>query len=138
MTPGEVMPGENVNLMISSKPNSFVGLLGIDQRSILLKSGNDISHVCVIYSSYLIFAHFYLFSYRIILIAFAALRKKCTKNCVPTILEKYRRIQIRSSIVHFGDPAREPRMMCFKYNKSQYIIIHARFIILFRFLIQNR
>ncbi|XP_020282986.1 CD109 antigen-like isoform X2 [Pseudomyrmex gracilis] len=44
VTPGEVMPGENVNLMISSKPNSFVGLLGIDQRSILLKSGNDISH----------------------------------------------------------------------------------------------
>jgi len=39
------MPGENVNLVISAKPNSFVGLLGVDQRSILLKSGNDISYV---------------------------------------------------------------------------------------------
>jgi len=39
------MPGENVNLMISAKPNSFIGLLGVDQRSLLLKSGNDISYV---------------------------------------------------------------------------------------------
>ncbi|KYN22068.1 hypothetical protein ALC57_05544 [Trachymyrmex cornetzi] len=38
------MPGENVNLMISAKPNSFIGLLGVDQRSLLLKSGNDISY----------------------------------------------------------------------------------------------
>ncbi|CAL1684749.1 unnamed protein product [Lasius platythorax] len=44
ITPGEVMPGESVNLVISAKPNSFIGLLGIDQRSILLKSGNDISY----------------------------------------------------------------------------------------------
>ncbi|XP_011686942.1 PREDICTED: CD109 antigen-like isoform X7 [Wasmannia auropunctata] len=44
MTPGEVMPGESVNLVISAKPNSFVGLLGVDQRSLLLKSGNDISY----------------------------------------------------------------------------------------------
>ncbi|KAL6449226.1 hypothetical protein ACFW04_000704 [Cataglyphis niger] len=44
VTPGEVMPGESVNLMISAKPNSFIGLLGVDQRSILLKSGNDISY----------------------------------------------------------------------------------------------
>ncbi|XP_018316790.1 CD109 antigen isoform X1 [Mycetomoellerius zeteki] len=44
ITPGEVMPGENVNLMISAKPNSFIGLLGVDQRSLLLKSGNDISY----------------------------------------------------------------------------------------------
>ncbi|KYN33932.1 hypothetical protein ALC56_11746 [Trachymyrmex septentrionalis] len=44
IAPGEVMPGENVNLMISAKPNSFIGLLGIDQRSLLLKSGNDISY----------------------------------------------------------------------------------------------
>lgn len=46
VTPGEVMPGESVNLVISAKPNSFIGLLGVDQRSILLKSGNDISYVC--------------------------------------------------------------------------------------------
>ncbi|KAM0733061.1 CD109 antigen [Formica fusca] len=44
VTPGEVMPGESVNLMISAKPNSFIGLLGVDQKSILLKSGNDISY----------------------------------------------------------------------------------------------
>ncbi|XP_017758263.1 PREDICTED: CD109 antigen-like isoform X2 [Eufriesea mexicana] len=44
MAPEEVAPGENVNLVITSKPNSYVGLLGVDQRSILLKSGNDISY----------------------------------------------------------------------------------------------
>ncbi|XP_011255612.1 CD109 antigen isoform X2 [Camponotus floridanus] len=44
VTPGEVMPGESVNLVISAKPNSFIGLLGVDQRSLLLKSGNDISY----------------------------------------------------------------------------------------------
>ncbi|EZA52046.1 hypothetical protein X777_09067 [Ooceraea biroi] len=43
-TPGEVAPGESVNLAISARPNSFVALLGVDQRSILLKSGNDISY----------------------------------------------------------------------------------------------
>ena len=45
MTSEEVVPGDNVNFVITSKPNSYVGLLGIDQRSILLKSGNDISYV---------------------------------------------------------------------------------------------
>ncbi|XP_014601165.1 PREDICTED: CD109 antigen-like isoform X2 [Polistes canadensis] len=40
----EVEPGKDVSLMISSKPNSYVGLLGVDQRSFLLKSGNDISY----------------------------------------------------------------------------------------------
>ncbi|KAK9304587.1 hypothetical protein QLX08_004027 [Tetragonisca angustula] len=44
MTSEEVVPGDNVNFVITSKPNSYVGLLGIDQRSILLKSGNDISY----------------------------------------------------------------------------------------------
>ncbi|XP_076663404.1 CD109 antigen isoform X3 [Andrena cerasifolii] len=44
VAPEEVGPGENVNLVITSKPNSYVGLLGVDQRSILLKSGNDISY----------------------------------------------------------------------------------------------
>ncbi|XP_076182301.1 CD109 antigen isoform X1 [Ptiloglossa arizonensis] len=44
VAPEEVAPGENVNLVITSKPNSYVGLLGVDQRSILLKSGNDISY----------------------------------------------------------------------------------------------
>ncbi|XP_070523106.1 CD109 antigen isoform X3 [Cardiocondyla obscurior] len=44
VTPDEVAPGASVNLMISAKPNSFIGLLGVDQRSILLKSGNDLSY----------------------------------------------------------------------------------------------
>lgn len=45
MASEEVAPGDNINLVITSKPNSYVGLLGVDQRSILLKSGNDISYV---------------------------------------------------------------------------------------------
>lgn len=31
-----------VNLTLKSKPNSYVGLLGVDQSVLLLKSGNDI------------------------------------------------------------------------------------------------
>ncbi|XP_067205128.1 thioester-containing protein 1 allele R1-like isoform X2 [Linepithema humile] len=44
LTPDEVQPAQNVNIMISAKPNSYIGLLGVDQRSLLLKSGNDISY----------------------------------------------------------------------------------------------
>ncbi|KAJ8680026.1 hypothetical protein QAD02_015813 [Eretmocerus hayati] len=40
----EVRPGGDVDLTISAKPNSYVGILGVDQRSLLLKSGNDISY----------------------------------------------------------------------------------------------
>ncbi|KAK0179673.1 hypothetical protein PV327_005405 [Microctonus hyperodae] len=40
----ETKPGETVDLTITSKPNSYVGILGVDQRSLLLKSGNDLSH----------------------------------------------------------------------------------------------
>ncbi|XP_015181620.1 PREDICTED: CD109 antigen-like isoform X2 [Polistes dominula] len=40
----EVEPGKDVSLTISSKPNSYVGILGVDQRSFLLKSGNDITY----------------------------------------------------------------------------------------------
>ncbi|XP_035739692.1 CD109 antigen-like isoform X1 [Vespa mandarinia] len=42
--PEEVEPGKDVTLTISSKPNSYLGILGVDQRSLLLKSGNDISY----------------------------------------------------------------------------------------------
>lgn len=45
VAPGEIAPGESVDITITSKPNSYIGLLGVDQRSLLLKSGNDISHV---------------------------------------------------------------------------------------------
>lgn len=34
---------EMVNIKIKTKPKSFVGLLGIDQNILLLKSGNDLS-----------------------------------------------------------------------------------------------
>ncbi|KAL7293106.1 hypothetical protein TKK_0013261 [Trichogramma kaykai] len=40
----EVGPGDNVDITIIAKPNSYVGLLGVDQRSLVLKSGNDISY----------------------------------------------------------------------------------------------
>lgn len=45
MPSDEVGPGDNVDITISAKPNSYVGLLAVDQRSLLLKSGNDISYV---------------------------------------------------------------------------------------------
>lgn len=32
---------------IKSDPNSFVGLLGIDQKVLLLKSGNDFTRKCI-------------------------------------------------------------------------------------------
>ena len=46
VNPGEANPGGNVELTIESKPNSYIGILGIDQSVLLLKSGNDISKVC--------------------------------------------------------------------------------------------
>ncbi|XP_034936868.1 CD109 antigen-like isoform X2 [Chelonus insularis] len=39
----EAKPGEFVDVTILTKPNSYIGVLGVDQRSLLLKSGNDIS-----------------------------------------------------------------------------------------------
>lgn len=44
-TPDVVKPGKNIELSIEAKPNSYVGVLGIDQSVLLLKSGNDISKV---------------------------------------------------------------------------------------------
>lgn len=38
-----VQPGENVNIDITTKPKSFVGLLGVDQSVLLLKKNNDLS-----------------------------------------------------------------------------------------------
>lgn len=35
-------PGEDISLTISTKPNSLVALLGVDQSVNLLKSGNDL------------------------------------------------------------------------------------------------
>ncbi|KAJ9579454.1 hypothetical protein L9F63_024436, partial [Diploptera punctata] len=41
--PTETNPGGNVEMTVEAKPNSYVGLLGIDQSVLLLKSGNDIT-----------------------------------------------------------------------------------------------
>lgn len=38
----EAQPGDNVELTITTNPNSYVGLLGVDQSVLLLKSGNDL------------------------------------------------------------------------------------------------
>ena len=37
-------PGDPVKLKIRAAPDSFVGILAVDQSVILLKSGNDISY----------------------------------------------------------------------------------------------
>uniref|UniRef100_A0A0A9WTD5 Alpha-2-macroglobulin n=2 Tax=Lygus hesperus TaxID=30085 RepID=A0A0A9WTD5_LYGHE len=41
--PQETQPGKETSITIESKPNSIVGLMGVDQSAILLKKGNDIS-----------------------------------------------------------------------------------------------
>lgn len=35
----------DVELTVETKPNSYVGILGVDQSVLLLKSGNDITEV---------------------------------------------------------------------------------------------
>lgn len=108
VTPGEVAPGESVNLVVSAKPNSFVALLGVDQRSLLLKSGNDISYV----RSYVL-KIFGLFNYHP-LTSISVCRNKYTRSCNRTIGQRYRRTRIPFSIVLFGDPVQGQRMTCFK------------------------
>ena len=44
----ETKPGAPVNVTVDTKPNAYVGLLGIDQSVLLLKSGNDITQNDVI------------------------------------------------------------------------------------------
>ncbi|GBM39099.1 CD109 antigen [Araneus ventricosus] len=39
----ETKPGAPVNVTVSTRPNALVGLLGIDQSVLLLKTGNDIT-----------------------------------------------------------------------------------------------
>ncbi|XP_053692791.1 thioester-containing protein 1 allele R1-like isoform X3 [Sabethes cyaneus] len=43
LSQSESKPGEQVNITISTNPDSYVGLLGVDQSVLLLKSGNDIT-----------------------------------------------------------------------------------------------
>lgn len=42
MSSNQVKPGSNMEIEVTTKPNSFVGLLGVDQSVLLLKKGNDI------------------------------------------------------------------------------------------------
>ncbi|CAH1708831.1 unnamed protein product [Chironomus riparius] len=38
----QAKPGDDLSITISTKPNSYVGLLGVDQSVLLLKKGNDL------------------------------------------------------------------------------------------------
>jgi len=40
-----VEPGKTVDVTVKAKPNSYVGVLGVDQSVLLLKSGNDLTQV---------------------------------------------------------------------------------------------
>uniref|UniRef100_A0A1A9VUW4 TEP1-F n=1 Tax=Glossina austeni TaxID=7395 RepID=A0A1A9VUW4_GLOAU len=40
--PLQATPGQEVSLEIKTDPNSYIGLLGVDQSMLLLKSGNDL------------------------------------------------------------------------------------------------
>ncbi|CAB3366518.1 Hypothetical predicted protein [Cloeon dipterum] len=43
VNPTDTQPGVAVDLTIRTKPNSYVGVLGVDQSVLLLRSGNDLS-----------------------------------------------------------------------------------------------
>ena len=45
VAPDSVEPGKTVDVLIKAKPNSYVGVLGVDQSVLLLKTGNDITRV---------------------------------------------------------------------------------------------
>lgn len=38
----QASPGQDIDITISSKPNSYIGLLGVDQSVLLLRKGNDL------------------------------------------------------------------------------------------------
>lgn len=42
LSKSELLPGDEITISVASNPNSYVGLLGVDQSVLLLKSGNDI------------------------------------------------------------------------------------------------
>lgn len=45
VAPNSVEPGKAVDVSVKAKPNSYVGVLGVDQSVLLLKTGNDITQV---------------------------------------------------------------------------------------------
>lgn len=42
MSTKQARPGQEVDITVISKPNSYVGLLGVDQSVLLLRKGNDL------------------------------------------------------------------------------------------------
>lgn len=44
----QVNPSEQIDICITSNPNSFIGLLGVDQSVLVLKKGNNIEESAVI------------------------------------------------------------------------------------------
>lgn len=42
MSTDEASPGQEIDITVISKPNSYIGLMGIDQSVLLLRSGNDL------------------------------------------------------------------------------------------------
>ena len=45
VAPDSVEPGKTVDVIVKAKPNSYVGVLGVDQSVLLLRTGNDITQV---------------------------------------------------------------------------------------------
>lgn len=43
----ELKPGEELKINVNTKPNSYIGLLGVDQSVLLLKKGNDLERSAV-------------------------------------------------------------------------------------------
>lgn len=43
----EVKPGADLDITVNTNLGSFVGLLGVDQSVLIMKSGNDIEHSSV-------------------------------------------------------------------------------------------
>lgn len=42
LSTAEATPGQEVDITVISKPNSYIGLMGIDQSVLLLREGNDL------------------------------------------------------------------------------------------------
>lgn len=47
LSKSELLPGDEITISVSSNPNSYVALLGVDQSVLLLKSGNDIDKTVI-------------------------------------------------------------------------------------------
>jgi Alpha-2-macroglobulin bait region domain len=43
LSANQLKPGENLDITVKSKQNSFVGLLGVDQSVLVLRKGNDLT-----------------------------------------------------------------------------------------------